>query len=104
MEKAQKFLNTKGSICSAPGMCDTMCVANNRPHFVSKTKKGGISCDDNCLAWKSQRLCSHTLAVAEYLNYLEEFLTYYRKLKVSVNYTAVAMHDQSISVGKNQLM
>ena len=71
-EKAKKLLNTKGSICSAPGMCDTMCVAsetNNRPHFVSKTKKGGISCDDNCLAWKSQRLCSHTLAVAEYLNY-----------------------------------
>ena len=34
------------------------------------------------------------------MNYLEEFLTYYRKLKVSVNYTAVAMHDQSKSVGK----
>ena len=52
------------------------------------------------MAWKSQRLCSHTLAVAEYLNYLEEFLTYYRKLKVSINYTAVAMHDQSRSVGE----
>ena len=49
-EKAKKLLNTEGSICSAPGMCDTMCVAsetNNRPHFVSKTKKGGISCDEH---------------------------------------------------------
>ena len=35
-------------------------------------------------------------AVAEYLNYLEEFLTYYCKL----NYTAVAMQDQSRCVGE----
>ena len=103
MGKAKKLLNTEGSICNAPGMCDTMCIAsetNNRPHFVSKTKNGGINCDDTCLAWKAQRLCSHTLAVAEYLNYLDEFLTWYRKLKASGNYTAVAMHNQSKSVGK----
>jgi len=64
-EKAKKLLNTEGSICNAPGMSYTMCVAsetNNRPHFVSKTKKEGIACDNACLAWKEQRLCSHTLA------------------------------------------
>ena len=36
----QIWEKAKGSICSAPGMCDTMCVAsetNSKPHFVSKT-------------------------------------------------------------------
>jgi len=36
----------------------------------------------------------------QYLNYLDEFLTWYPKLKASDNYTAVAMHNQSKSVGK----
>ena len=99
-EKAKKILNTEGSICNAPGMC-VASETNNRPHFCFKNKKKeGIACDDACLAWKAQRLCSHTLAVAEYLNNLEDFLTWYRNLKASGNYTAVAMHSQSKNVGK----
>ena len=45
-KKAERLLNSPGSICKAPGMCDAMCVASetgSRPHIVSKTKKGGIS-------------------------------------------------------------
>jgi len=56
-----------------------------------------------CLAWESQRLCSHTVAVAEKLNYIEEFLCWYRKLKVTGNYAAVAMLKQSKTVRKNQM-
>ena len=73
-------------------MCDAMCVASetgSRPHFVSETKKGGIACDEGCVAWKSQRFCPHTLAVAEETSGLDEFLAWYRKLKVTGNYTAV---------------
>jgi len=35
--KAKKLLNAEGSVCAAPGMCDTMCVESetgSRPHFV----------------------------------------------------------------------
>ena len=47
------------------------CVASesgNRPHIVSKTKKGSLACDDACIAWKSMKFCSHALAVAENIN------------------------------------
>ena len=49
----------------------SICVASDagdKPHIVSKTKKGNLACDDVCLAWKSRRLCSHVLAVAEEWN------------------------------------
>ena len=70
-KKAERLLNTTGSICKAPGMPDAMCVASDagdKPHVVSKTKKGNLACDDACLAWKSRRFCSHVLAVAEEWN------------------------------------
>jgi len=48
-------------------MSDAMCVASDsgeKPHIVSETKKGSLTCD-GCLAWKSNKLCSHVLAVAK---------------------------------------
>lgn len=99
-KKAKKLLNTPGSICKAPGMCDTMCFASDtgdKPH-VSKTKKGNSACDDACLAWKSRKLCSHVLAVAQEWNCLNDFLSCYRIMKVSGNYTAVCMHNQPKNV------
>ena len=65
--KAKKLLNTTGSICKAPGMTNAMCIASDtgdRPHIVSRNKKGDLMCDNECLAWKSKKLCSHVLAVA----------------------------------------
>ncbi len=102
-KKAEKLLNTAGSLCKAPGMLDSMYVASatgSRPHVVSKTKKGNLACDDACMAWKSQTFCSHVLAVAEEKRCLSEFLSSYRRAKVTGNYTAAATHDQSKSVGK----
>ena len=67
-KKAEKLLNTPGSICMAPGMPDAMCVASEsgmKPHIVSKTNRGSLTCDEACIAWKSQIFCSHVLAVAE---------------------------------------
>jgi len=49
-------------------MSDAMCVASEseqKPHIVSKTKKSNLVCDDSCLEWKSNKLSSHVLAVAE---------------------------------------
>jgi len=36
-------------------MLEAMCVASDsgeKPHIVSRTKKGSLACDNNCLAWK----------------------------------------------------
>ena len=57
--KAERLLNISGSICNAPGMKDTMCVASDtgtRPHVITLSKKGVLVCDDACMAWKSQRI------------------------------------------------
>lgn len=101
--KAERLLNSAGSICPAPGMEDGTCVASetgSRPHIVSRSKKGSLICDEACLAWKSQRLCSHVLAVAEEKGCLNEFLISHRRAKIQGNYTAVSMHNQSKNVGK----
>lgn len=101
--KAEKLLNSSGSICPAPGMEDGVCVASetgSKPHIVSISKKGSLVCDEACLAWKSQRLCSHVLAVAEEKGCLNEFLISHRRAKIQGNYTAVCMHNQSKNVGK----
>ena len=82
--KVEKLLNTSGSISVAPGMEDGLCVASetgSKPHIVSKFKKGLLICDEDCRAWKSQRLCSHVLAVAEERKCLDNFLTSYRRSK-----------------------
>ena len=84
-------------------MPDAMCVASSsgdKPHVVSKTSKGNLTCDDACLAWKCRRFCSHVLAVAEEFNCLNEFLSSYKFLKISGNYTAVCMHNQPKNVGQ----
>ena len=101
--KAKKVLNTAGSICAAPGMEDAMCVASesgSKPHIVCKTKKGSFACDEACLAWKSQKLCSHVLAVSEEKECLEEFLIAYKRSKTTGNYTSVSIHNQPKNVGK----
>ena len=103
--KAEKLLNTPGSICSAPGLTDSMCVASDtgsRPHIhvVSRTKKGSFACDNECLAWKTQKLCSHVLAVSENAGCLPEFLSCYRRMKSPGNYTATCSHNQPKGVGK----
>ena len=65
--KAKRLLNTSGSICVAPGIEDGLCIASeagSKPHIVSISKKRSLTCDEACLAWKSQKLFSHVVAVA----------------------------------------
>lgn len=77
-KKAEKLINKEGSICKAPGLDDAMCVASEtatRPHFVSKLKNGVFASDDSCIAWKSQKFCSHVLAVCEEKHCLQEYIS-----------------------------
>ena len=106
-KKAERLLNTTGSICKAPGMLEAMCVASDagdKPHIVSKTKKGNLACDDVCLAWKSRRLCSHVLAVAEEWNCLNKFLSCYRRMRVLGNYTSVCIIINLKMLAKSQIV
>ena len=84
-KKAEQLLNTAGSICKAPGMSNAMCVASDtgvRPHIVSRNKNGDLLCDNECLAWKSKKLCSHVLAIAEEWRCLDQFLSWHKLMKL----------------------
>ena len=70
--KVEALLNTS----NAPGMKNTKCVASEsggRPHIVARSTKGSLQCDQDCLDWKAQRICSHVLAAAESMGCLAEF-------------------------------
>ena len=102
-KNAERVLDNPGSICPAPGMSGAMCVVSEsgeKPHIVSNTKKGSLACGDSCLAWKSNKLCSHVLAVAEDWGCLNEFISWYRWLKTFGNYTAVCMYNQPKDLGR----
>lgn len=49
------------------------------PHLVKCGKGGRVSCDSDCLNWKSLNICSHFVVVAEMNSCLPEFIDYYRK-------------------------
>lgn len=100
--KADRLLQSPNAICSAPGMSNAKCVASEsggKPHIVSTNKKGILCCDDNCIGWKSQRICSHVVAAAESMGSLHSFIASYRKAKVGSNYTAVVTHNLPKGVG-----
>ena len=102
-EKAERLLNSYGNICSTPGMPDSFCVASEgggKPHIVTRNKRGVIVCDEACLGWKSQKICSHILATAEKMGCLKETIQSYRRLKQPISYTAVLTHGLSKNVGK----
>ena len=80
-KRAERFLNDPNGICDAPGMINSKCVASEtggRPHIVTLNKQGLPICDDSCLEWKSQKVCSHVLAAAEVMGSLGRFLRSYK--------------------------
>lgn len=60
-KKAQDLARDEEAIVKAPSE-DHACksYSNKRPHYVRKSKCGGFLCDDQCLSYKSMKLCSHT--------------------------------------------
>ena len=56
--------------------------SGKRPHLIlPKKKSGGLSCDDDCPQYKSAKLCSHTVAAAEYNHQLDQFISSYGNIK-----------------------
>ena len=54
----------------------------SQPHHIKINKIGSFVCDISCTKFKSYRICSHTVAVAEKGKYLEEFLWFVRSNQV----------------------
>ena len=92
--KAENYLKSETDIMPAPGNTKSMMVASKSskiPHFVCAGSNGEYCCDGNCLQWKSSRICSHIVSVAEKNHELRKFLLWYNGTGQEPNITLLAM-------------
>ena len=68
-KKATELLATDSAIVPALGhpadSCMVLSRSGKRPHLVTPKKNGGFSCDEECQQYRSSKVCSHVVAVAE---------------------------------------
>ena len=96
-DKAASLVNNQSHIWKMP------TNSNSRPTFmvfsvssenahkvVAFSESDKVTCDQTCMDWSIYKLCSHTLAVAEVMKRLKEFLNWFRKQKRSPNLTSLA--------------
>lgn len=57
------------------------------PHIVKSYPSGNFMCDNDCLGYKTRKLCSHVIAVAFTQNKLPEFLAHFKNSKSTVTLT-----------------
>ena len=102
LDKAQLLLDKK-SVWRGPPTSDgkpTFSVASfsqGRPNYVVMDRNtGSVECE--CENWKSLKICSHALAVAEREDTLHEYLEFYSKQPVSKkrNFTKVSNLDVNV--------
>ena len=70
-----------------------------RPHYVVRSESGKVTCDD-CPRYKSGKICSHSLAVAEKCDQLKNFLTWYKRSSHTLTTTSYVTCDSAPAVGK----
>ena len=91
------------AIVRAPGDGDESALmvksySGKRSHFV-KITKCTFACDEQCLSYKSMKLCSHTIALA-IKDCIEQFLKWYCTMKHQPNFTTLAEIGDPSMAGK----
>jgi len=101
--KGQLLAEDDVAMVRSPGSTTDWIVQSStskQPHFVKETSKGGYACDSNCLAYKSMRICSHTVAVSLKEGCIQKLVGWHKKLKFTPNLTCVAEEGKPPGVGK----
>ena len=76
-------------------------LSGHKPLFVQPSKTGGgFLCDDECLGYKSAKICAHTVAAALKAGNVDAFVCWYKKLKTKPNFTVVAESGKPTTSGK----
>ncbi len=93
--KADQLLSADSNITTAPGKDKkvrmVLSYSSVVPHLVQSKSGGQYVCDNSCLHWKSAKICSYTLAVAEVNHELTQFLHWYSRAGNTPNITIVGM-------------
>ena len=100
--KAKDLANDETAIVQAPGdECAWMVRSyhGKRPHYV-RASKSSFSCDEQCLSYKSMKVCSHTLAIAMKTDSVKEFVKAYCSRKCKPSFTALAEAGKPHAAGK----
>ena len=102
-QKAEQLLHSENSITPAPGGNNAFMIESQtsaRPHFVKVANNGKVTCD-NCLAYKSSKLCAHSVAAAEKLCMLSKYVAWLTKKGPSeMNLTTLVTFDSGKETGK----
>ena len=107
---AELLLQNK-SIVTAPGPSGTSFYVtntsdNSKPYCVKRVSAGNATggslfkCDKHCLLYTGVHLCSHVIAVAEYIKELQEFLHAFNTSAVIPNLTSLTNNDMPKGRGK----
>jgi hypothetical protein len=103
VKKARLLLENK-SVWRGPPTPDgnpTFSVTSfsqERPHYViTDSKTGRVECE--CANWKTLKLCSHALAVAEREDALHEYIEFYSKQPISKKRNLTRVSNVDVNVG-----
>lgn len=102
LSRAQTLVSDGDGMVPAPGYEDAWIIkslSGSKPHFVHPSKTGGFCCDDSCLAYKSAKVCSHTVAAAIKTDTLTSFVKWHKTLKSRPNFTVLAESGKPVGVG-----
>ena len=100
--RASAIVEDEAAIVQAPGdeaAYIVKSVSGQKPHYVRPAKGGGYLCDD-CLGYKSAKICAHTVAASLKSDKMESFIKWYKKLKCKPNFSALAESGKPITAGK----
>jgi len=103
--RVQSLVAEESSIVAAPGDQTAWMVrslSGQRPHYVREAKSGGYLCDDQCLAYKSAKICSHTLAVAMKCHHVPALVRWCQTSKTKPNFTSLAESGKPLTAGKTK--
>ena len=74
--KITKVKGTEKDIFMVPSTSST-----SNPHRVKINENGLVECDEQCLNFKCYKICSHSVAVAEFHRVLYQFIDKFKEKK-----------------------
>ena len=103
--KVESLLEREGSITSFPGMQNAYFVESKsnpkEPHKLYVYSNGNVECDNNCLQYKSYKICSHSVAIAEKYGCLKIFVEIVKKNPACLN--NLVNSRQPVNTGKKTI-
>ena len=104
--KASSLLQGENTITPVPGTDKraraVLSYHSDTPHIVRPKGNTHYICDSNCPQWVSSKICSHTVAVANYNDSLPQFCEWYVSSMSQPNITTLAMSGMPPGRGKKK--